>query len=201
MNSLFPKSSLIYLHGFRSSPAGWKSQLLAQAVGQLGLAERFDCPALSHVPNEAIAQIESLIERHQARGFTPVLIGSSLGGFYAHCLAEKHKLKAVLINPVVLSGVDSTKFLGQHRNFHTQEKLDFTVEHVAQLRALNTDRIDPKRFLLMIETGDEVLDYRQALNRYGACEKVVVEGGNHGFQSFEEHLPDLLTFAGIQSGL
>ena len=54
---------ILYLHGFCSSPASWKVQLLASALDQRGLAERLHCPALSPVPVEAIAQAEAIINQ------------------------------------------------------------------------------------------------------------------------------------------
>jgi predicted esterase YcpF (UPF0227 family) len=57
-------------------------------------------------------------------------------------------------------------------------------------------RITPGRYLLLVETGDEILDYRAAVSRYAGCEQVVVEGGDHSLQSFAQHLPCILQFAG-----
>ena len=48
--------AILYLHGFCSSPASWKARLLADVFDARGLGKRFFCPALSHVPQEAIAQ-------------------------------------------------------------------------------------------------------------------------------------------------
>lgn len=55
----------------------------------------------------------------------------------------------------------------------------------------------PERYLLLVETGDEVLDYRQAVERYAGCRQVVVDGGEHGLRSFPEHLPQLFEFCGL----
>ncbi|MCE1181013.1 MAG: alpha/beta fold hydrolase, partial [Rhodocyclales bacterium] len=103
-------SLILYLHGFCSSPASWKSRLLAEAMAQRGQAAQFVCPQLSPVPDIAMREMSALIER--AAG--PVtLVGSSLGGHYANHLAEKYGLRAVLINPAVVDLLDMGKFIGE----------------------------------------------------------------------------------------
>ena len=47
---------ILYLHGFCSSPDSWKARHLADSLAARGQAEQYYCPALSHVPFEAIAQ-------------------------------------------------------------------------------------------------------------------------------------------------
>jgi hypothetical protein len=80
--------------------------------------------------------------------------------YYATWLAEKHDLRAVLINPAVMAPELLGGLVGRTANFHTGETFEFTPEHVAQLRALERRRVTPARYLLLVETGDEVLDYR-----------------------------------------
>ena len=64
---------------------------------------------------------------------------------------------------------------------------------------LVVDRIDPERYLLLLETGDEVLDWREAARKYEGARAVVRDGGDHTMQSFPEHLPRILAFAGIDT--
>ena len=184
-------AGILYLHGFCSSPESWKARLLADAMNRRGQGERFFCPFLSPVPREAIAQAEEIIHR-EAGPLT--VVGSSLGGFYATCLAEKFDLRAVLVNPAVVAPISLEKYLGTQTNLHTQETFEFTVEHIAQLRALEVGRATPERYLLMVETGDEVLDYRQAVARYAGCRQIVLEGGDHSFTRFPDYLPQLIEF-------
>ena len=57
--------------------------------------------------------------------------------------------------------------------------------------------VTPKRlanYLLLVETGDEVLDYREAVDFYAGARQVVREGGDHGFSRFTEYLPHILEF-------
>lgn len=184
---------IIYLHGFCSSPASWKSQLLAEEMARRGLAAQFVCPQLSWVPDEAVASVSRLIE--QACG--PVtLIGSSLGGHYANHLAEKYGLNAVLINPAVTDRLDLTKFVGDHANFHSGESFTFTEAHAAQLKAQVTKPM-PERYWLLLEEGDEVLDYRQAQAFYAGCRQTVLPGGNHSFTKFPDFVPQIIEYAGL----
>lgn len=187
-------ASILYLHGFCSSPASWKAQLVAQAMNARGLADRFHCPVLPPVPRAAIATAEAII------GSQPgplTLVGSSLGGFYATWLAEKYDLRAVLINPVVLASIAPGTFVGTQTNFHTGESFEFTPQHVAQLAALEVPRLTPERYLLMVETGDELLDYRRAVAHYAGCHQMVLDGGDHSFTRFPDLLPQLLEFCGL----
>ena len=102
-------SSILYLHGFASSPASWKVGRLADALKARKQGYRLICPPLSTVPDEAIAQAEAIIE---SRPGQLTLVGSSLGGYYATWLAEKHLLRAVLINPAVVAPISLQKYLG-----------------------------------------------------------------------------------------
>jgi predicted esterase YcpF (UPF0227 family) len=186
-------AGILYLHGFCSSPASWKARLLAGALAERGLGDRLFCPFLSHVPSEAIAQAEAVIGAHG-----PLAVaGSSLGGFYATWLAEKYDLAAVLINPAAAAPAALEKYLGAQTNLHTRETFEFTEEHLEQLRALEVPRVTPSRYLLMVETGDEVLDYRQALARYAGCRRIVLSGGDHSFVHFPEYVSQLIEFCGL----
>ena len=186
--------AIVYLHGFCSSPQSLKARQLATALAERGQGECLICPALSPVPKAAIAQVEAIIAA-QRRPLT--LVGSSLGGFYATWLAEKHDLRAALINPAVVSSLDPAMFIGRQTNLHTGESFDFTRQHVDELAALEVEGVTPGRYLLMVETGDTVLDYRQALARYAGCRQLVLEGGDHSFVHFPDLLPQLFEYCGL----
>ena len=184
-------AAILFLHGFCSSPASQKAQLLKATMAARGLSDRFFCPALSPVPMQAIAQAEAIIA---AQGPEITLIGSSLGGFYATHLAEKHALPAALINPAVVAPISLASYVGTQTNFYTGERFEFTTAHIDELRALEVARITQQRYLLLVETGDEVLDYRHAVKRYAGCRQVVLEGGDHSFTRLPEVMPQLLEF-------
>lgn len=183
---------LIYIHGFNSSAQSGKAREMAAWMAQRGLGEAYVCPDLPHRPAEAIALLEDLIARSEGPA---KLIGSSLGGFYATYLAEKHDLKAVLINPCVGCHTKLAEYLGQpQKNWHTGEEYVFSAAHLADLQPLAVTPARKQNYYLLVETGDEVLDYREAVDFFsGACQ-TVLEGGDHGFTRFTEYLPSILEF-------
>lgn len=67
--------SILYIHGFNSSPLSRKALQLEAVMQQLGLADQLRVPALHHHPRQAIAQLEAAIAELGA----PLLVGSSLG--------------------------------------------------------------------------------------------------------------------------
>jgi hypothetical protein len=186
---------IIYLHGFRSSPASIKAGRLKQHMEAKGLLALYDCPPLPHEPAAAV----SLVEKRIRTSRSPVtLIGSSLGGYYATWLAEQYSLKAVLINPAVIASMSLRDYVGRQENLYTGEAFDFTEAHIAQLAAIEVPAITrPQRYLLMLETGDESLDYRQAVAKYEGARQIVHQGGDHGFTRFADYLDAILAFAGI----
>jgi predicted esterase YcpF (UPF0227 family) len=182
---------IVYLHGFLSSPASRKACSLASYLERHSPGVKLVVPQLPPGPNEAVHVIEHELEhRHDI-----ALIGSSLGAYYATYFAERHGLRAALINPAVRPYELLASFPGPQKNLYTGEEFTVTREHLEQLRGLDVTRITPERYLLLLETGDEILDYREAVAKYRGAQHVVIEGGDHSFRSFEAHLPRILEFA------
>jgi predicted esterase YcpF (UPF0227 family) len=184
---------IVYLHGFNSSPASHKAQVLKHYLEGRGLADRYTCPALPDTPAEAIRAIENAIEGRSAGGVT--FIGSSLGGFYATWLAEKLGCRAVLINPAITPHVGLEAYLGTQKNLHTGAPYELTRAHLEGWRRLLVESIDPERYLLLLETGDEVLDWREAARKYEGARMVIRQGGDHSLQCFAEMIPRILRFS------
>jgi predicted esterase YcpF (UPF0227 family) len=186
---------LVYLHGFNSSPASHKAQVMRDHMEGRGQGQLYACPALPDTPREAIRAIEATIAGHDPRRVT--FLGSSLGGYYATFLAERLGCRAALINPAITPHVGLEGYLGTQKNLHTGAPYELTRAHLDGWRALLVDRIDPERYLLLLETGDEVLDWRAAAGKYEGARMVIRQGGDHSLQSFGEHIERILAFAGI----
>lgn len=183
---------LIYVHGFNSSALSYKAGLLREQMARLGMAGQYACPELSHRPAQAMAQLRALIAPHDAH--TVALVGSSLGGYYATHLVETLGARAVLVNPAVRPYELLAPYTGPQKNLYTGEEYEFTAGHVAELRALEVDRITPERYLLITATGDEVLNYRDGVARYAGCEQIIVNGSDHGFRNFTDYLDTVIAF-------
>ena len=53
----------------------------------------------------------------------------------------------------------------------------------------------PGRYFLLVQSGDEVLDYREAVAYYAGAWQYVQGGGDHAFQGFDAQIPAILRFA------
>jgi len=190
--------AILYIHGLNSSPLSKKASQLSAALERIGMADRLRVPALHHHPRQALVQLEEAITELGR----PLLVGSSLGGYYATHLAERHGLKALLINPAVTPHRRFDGYLGPQTNLYSGEVWDLTEDHVVALGELEVPPPqDVERYQVWLQTGDETLDYRDAEAFYRGCALRIRAGGDHGFQGFAERLPALLAFAGFDPAL
>jgi predicted esterase YcpF (UPF0227 family) len=185
---------IIYLHGFNSSPDSFKATLVKNRLAELGRGQEFLCPKLPWRFSHATALIDATL-----RGLTdqPVcLIGSSLGGFYATYFAEKFVVPAVMVNPAARAHISLDKYLGSQRNLYTGEEYVLEARHIDELVAIDVPRITkPERYMLLTQTGDEVLDYHDGVEKFAGCESVVVQGGDHAFRDFAFYVDKVIAFA------
>lgn len=202
LSTLPPADALLYLHGFNSSSASPKAQLVKAACARLSQREGrpFPCltPDLSHRPDVAWQQAEAALASLGSEN--TLLVGSSMGGFLATILAERHALRAVLINPAVRPARFVADYLGQTlTNDASGERFTIDHAHFDQLTALQWDRIvHPARYLLLLGGADETLDCRDALNAYAGSRVIVHPGGDHSFDVLPDYLPALFAHGGWQ---
>lgn len=183
---------LLYLHGFNSSPISSKARITYDYCVKNGISDRIAVPELPHIPALAMEQMCAIIERQTL----PVaIIGSSLGGYYASYLAEKYCLNAALINPAVNPAQLWQEHLGLNRNYYSGREYEITQAHVQQLKDIDTPKIQhPEKFMLLVQTGDETLDYRLAVDKYESSVSIIQDGGNHSFVNYADMLPDIFQF-------
>ena len=185
---------IVYIHGFNSSPASHKSNQLRDCLAALGRGAEFVCPALPHWPKQAMALLEREVARVPEEEVT--LVGSSLGGYYATALTEKTGVRSVLVNPAITPQEGLRAYLGPQKNLYSGEEYVLTEEHLAQLAEMHVPKpAQLDRYLLLHTTGDELLDWRVAVDHYRGCRQVIVQGSDHGFKEFGDYLDIVLEFA------
>lgn len=179
---------VIYLHGFNSSPDALKAQQLGDYLQQHHPKVDYRRPYIPGPPDQAVASLSDMIT--MLAGRRVCLVGSSLGGFYASWLAARFDCRAVLVNPAVAAHRLLQSRLGQQRNPYSGEQYELTTAHMQTLQSLCLEAPDdPRRFLLLVQMADEVLDARAALRYYRRCQCLIEPGGNHRFAGFQRHLP------------
>lgn len=186
-------AALVYIHGFLSSPLSYKAQQTAQWLAQHHPDVRFLCPQLPPYPAQTQALLEALVESILPE---PVyLMGSSLGGFWATWLAEKYDLRAVLINPAVRPQDFMPAYLEVDlKSYHTDDSYRLHVHHIDEIVAVDVKPSRVKNYWLLVQTGDETLDYRYAVQKYAGCKQTIEAGGDHAFQNFERFFADCMIF-------
>lgn len=180
----------IYVHGFNSSGSAPKSRQLRQALQTLPVD--YHSPDLPHQVQPALAVLESLIDDQR-----PVtIVGSSLGGFYAIYLAHRYPYaKVVLINPALSPWQLLKEAQAEYQNPYTGEKFIIGQEELEQIKQFSIETIhNPQRFLLLLQSDDEVLNYQEALARFPHSPNVIRQGGGHLFTDFEQVIPTIIEF-------
>jgi len=185
---------LLYLHGFRSSPASAKATLMAREVAQRHPQVVWSCPQLPPSPRQAMADVSALIsDWPRAR---MAVVGSSLGGFYASWVARQTGCKSVLLNPAVFPARDLARHIGAQTQWHKpEENFYFEAAFVDELQRLAEEGVRvPGPELALIAQGDEVLDWREMRDRYPYARQIILNGNDHAISDFVLHLDGVLEF-------
>jgi len=155
------------------------------------------CPQLPVYPEQARLLMEEIVERALTDGNLNIA-GSSLGGYYATYLAEKYETNAVLVNPSVKPYETLAAYLGENKSYYSDDVWNFDESHIEQLKTMDVDVLaEPARYYVLLQTGDETLDYRQAADKYKQADCIIEQGGDHSFIGFDRYIPKILQFSKI----
>lgn len=180
---------ILYIHGFGGHGLGVKASQLREYCEQNKIA--FLAPSLSYIPDLAIATLQEIIENLDGE---ITLVGSSLGGFYSIYLAKKYNLKAVLINPSIVPYETLQKTKGDFPHYYDGSHFEWNDAHLQSLKKYEIEGAVEGRFLLLLQKGDELLDYTKALAKLPNATQIVEEGGSHSFDRFERHFAAIAAF-------
>lgn len=178
---------ILYIHGFASCGDSTKTRLLKAYFGE----ENVLAPDVPVEPDAAMAFLRHLVETEAVT----LLMGSSLGGFYATALSAEYGIDAVLINPSVHPYRTLAPCVGTNTFWCSGELFEWKSDYLLQLaRIAEAMRLPEARLLVLLQSGDEVLDYTVAQKVYRDYEVVVETGGNHRFENLEDYLGRIEAF-------
>ena len=172
-------SKILYIHGFGSCGVGNKSTQLRHYFG----SESVLSPDLPASPLLAISLLEVLIREHGV----DLLVGSSLGGYYATYLAEKYRMRAVLLNPSTVPYRTLQPYVGRQERFCDKKPFLFRQSYLDDLYTLRRRAVEGE-YLVLLQSEDEVLDYTKAQTFYNKHRVIVEYGGNHRFENIGDYL-------------
>ena len=184
--------NIIYLHGFQSSTLSIKGQFI-QAFCQN--QHHVHLPDLNMPPEQVLAHVSEMIECLDQ----VVLIGSSLGGFYATQLVAKHAVPAVLINPAMRPWQLFHDLFGAELPYVVNAQWTLDQTQLDQLEQMAVPFVqDANKILVLLQQDDEVLDYREAQRYYSnaAHQSMIMTeaNGNHAMDNFADKIPMALQF-------
>lgn len=207
----------VYLHGFLSSANSQKGRWLVQQVQTenrqtLQTSEVRLEPVFKEIitltypissPDESVQKVEALLqELLTQKNHSIVLMGSSMGGYYAQFLGQKYRLPYIMINPALNPKPIFQQYLGASTNPSTGEEFIIDEAYIQQLGSYDVTRLDNSiPALLLLDEGDEVIDVATALEKYQdksdlKTEVHVFKGGDHAFQHLTEAWPLIKAFIG-----
>ena len=187
--------NILYLHGFQSSALSIKGQQLL-AYCQMNTQHTVHLPDLNMSPLDVMKTLSTKIDSLD----DVVLIGSSLGGFYATQLVAKYGVPAVLINPAMRPWqLFRTLFGMDHIPLQVTESWTLDDAQLDYLEAIAVPFVqDADKIMVLLQQGDEVLDYREAERYYSAASHrslIMTEmHGNHAMENFADKIPMILAF-------
>ena len=159
-------SLLLYIHGFNSSPLSQKATLMREYCALHRPDIKVVVPQLPCFPQQAADCLLDIVEQYK-NDYRIGLVGSSLGGYLSVWLNARFGFKAVVVNPAVRPYELLQDYLGEQENPYTGLRYVLSEAHIDELKSLDVVSIqNPEDFWLLQQTHDEVLDFRQAVERF-----------------------------------
>ena len=173
--------SILYCHGFASSfdPDKPKIRELERIAPVRGVTVDY-----ARNPFEAFNAYLDALEGAER----PLIVGTSLGGFFAAWVGSELNLPFVAINPAIRPGSSLRAYLGEGVT-HFGEPFTLTEEVVDAYRDLTFRTDGPGRVVL--DMGDEVISSQDTLDTVIDLPVLTFPGGSHWFDHMRE-LVDLL---------
>jgi uncharacterized protein len=193
------KNLIIYLHGFRSSAESSKFNILKNMFPQEKVIALDYSP---HIPNLAAEQISKVITDHYHE-YDILVIGTSLGGFWARWAANRFWEKSILINPSLHP--DKTLSVGIFSHYQDpNKKIEVTQQNLTSFLDYKVDPVSETHAVVLLAMDDEVIDANATKEELKDVHSVICfNRGGHRFNQFEsmEYIISGILNSIVSSGL
>lgn len=182
---------IIYLHGLNSASTSVKAGLFRHGLAPIAVRSP-TYPA--HQPQQAVMRLSGMLTALLAEPMLPkqplILVGSSMGGFYGQYLARRFPVDHLfMINPALRPWELLQQVVGWQHNQALDRRYFLSRQMVADTRLFAIEENCDVPTTLLLDQGDELIDWNIAASIYGDCADVhAFPGGNHGF----EHMPEAI---------
>lgn len=175
---------IIYLHGFASSGKSPKIDALRAEFGDKNVI----APDLPMDPLAVIEQVSDLIVEtiYESNGDYPVLVGTSLGGFYARYLSLAFGARCILINPSYEPSISLRQKLGVNKNYSTGAEFEVNESQLVTMAGMESyiERNSDASLVTLLQAADDnVVDADKAFENIDCRRRVLLPTGGHRFDS------------------
>lgn len=121
--------TILYIHGYNSSGQAEKALVLKDNFPSV-FSETYDFKN----PDMAFLQLNNFIKRHM-NSSKVIIVGSSLGGFWARYFGLKYLCKTVLINPSLTPSISLQKYVPEEQSIDQIQsylKYEFEINYEFQ---------------------------------------------------------------------
>jgi len=178
----------MYVHGFQSDKNSTKARFLKEKFGEKNVISE----TLPVNPLKAINLLQEIL----AEDDVSLIVGSSLGGFYAMYLSIFNSVRVVLINPSLKPHETLKQYIGKHKRFNSDEEFELTNEHLIQFKVLSEEieslNYDQSLFNFFLSEDDEILDHSIVPNYFKNAGSIkFFKNSTHRFLNFENVLNEI----------
>ncbi|MEA3642998.1 MAG: YqiA/YcfP family alpha/beta fold hydrolase [Lamprobacter sp.] len=166
---------ILYLHGFASGPKPNSPKV--DLLRALGHEVRCLATQGGYRPEDYLRAAEAALSKSPT---FDLLVGSSLGGFWARYLGARQGYPWIGLNPALRPSATLAGYQGRLQRFDVEANFDWTLEDALAYRAYEQEPPDPSvPGLILVAADDEVVDAQetQALAS-GSALHVLAQGGH-----------------------
>jgi uncharacterized protein len=183
--------NIIYIHGFRSSGDSSKAALLREKYPHVNVIS----PTFSPNPREVVNHLQSILQGLEGK---TLLLGTSLGGFYALYFACTQGYTCCAINPAWQPQVTLKRKIGTHKRYDSEDIYDFKPEYIGTLEEMAKDISASEhvksRIHFFLSTDDEELSFDGMESVFPVYQtKKWFDHSGHRFSRFPEIVDDIIS--------